>query len=175
MSHPYAIASLVSALLLVASVSHAQPVKFFIGGAVGDSDVDVSGYEDTSSWQFFGGVELSRHFAIEAAYTDLGEFDVKGVDNSYVEVDGVELTAVGNLPVSERIALFGEAGLYSWDLDAISLGTRFRSREGTDLTYGAGVKLGVLDSLKLRFEYQRYLDISNRDIDTLYAGIAYVF
>lgn len=175
MSKPLAIASFASGLLLLASVSHAQPVEFYIGGAVGDSDVDVSGYDDTSSWQFFGGMELSPYFAIEAAYTDLGEFDVKRVDNSYVEVDGLELTAVGNLPLSQRVSLFGEAGLFSWDLDAVRLGTRFSSRDGTDLTYGAGVKLGVVDSLKVRLEYQRYLDISNRDIDTLYAGISYGF
>lgn len=168
-------ASIAFGLLLTASVSHAQPLGFYFGAAVGDSDLDDSGYDDATSWQFFGGMALSPYFAVEAAYTDLGEFDLRQADNSYVEIDGIELTAIGNLPLTKRVALFGEAGLFTWDAEAVSLGRTIRSNDGTDLTYGAGVKFGLVESLNLRLEYQVYTDLGDRDVDTLYAGVSFGF
>jgi OOP family OmpA-OmpF porin len=163
-----------SGLLLVAGHGSAQAAGY-IGAAFGQSDVDVSGYDEASSWQLFGGVQLTPNFAVEAAYTDLGEFEVSGARNTYIEVSGVEVTAVGQLPLANRVSLFGEAGFFSWDLDATLFGTDAGSDDGTDLTYGVGLKVGLVEALNLQFEYQAYPDISDGDVDTLYAGITYGF
>lgn len=159
---------------LTAIHSSAQAAGY-IGAAFGRSDVDVSGYDEAESWQLFGGARFSPYFAVEAAYTDLGQFDLKGASNTYVEIDGVEITAVGMLPVSNYVTFFGEAGLFAWNLDATLFGSDFGSDDGTDLTYGAGVKLRLVESLDLQFEYQHYEDISDADVDTLYAGLVYGF
>lgn len=167
MNHKSAIALATACVLFAANSVYAQG---YIGASFGQSDVDVSGYDQADSYQIFGGMNLSQYFGVELAYTNLGEFDNKGAAKT-VEVDGFEVTAVGSLPVANSVALFGEAGLYAWNMDDSVSG----SDDGTDLTYGVGVKFQVAPPLKLHVEYQRYDSISDGDIDTIYGGVAFSF
>lgn len=160
--------------MMASAASHAQ-VGGYIGGSFGQSEVDVSGYDEANSWQLFAGANLSPYFALEAAYTDLGEFDLSGASNTYVDVYGVEFTAVGIFPLSNTLSFFGEAGLFSWTADATYLGVDIGSDDGTDLTYGFGVRFRLVDELRLHLEYQAYPDISDGDIDTFYGGLSYGF
>lgn len=164
----------VAAVLAVFTCS-SYAASFYVGGAVGQSDVEISGYDKAAGSQAFVGISLSQNFAGEFAYTYLGQFDLSGASNTYVEVDGFEVTAVGKLPVSDRISFFGEAGFYSWNVDAVLFGTNFGSDDGTDLTYGVGMDVGLTDALELLIEYQRYSNVSDADIDTLRAGLSYNF
>jgi opacity protein-like surface antigen len=143
----------------------------YAGAAFGQSDVDVSGFDTASSWQLFGGVNLSQAIAVEAAYTNLGRFDVSGASNTHVDVDGVEFTFIGTIPLSNTVSVFGEAGLFIWDTEATLAGTKIASNDGTNPTYGVGVKIGLMPSMRLQLEYQVYQDVSDGNIDTWYAGI----
>lgn len=159
---------------ITTSVS-AQPVGY-IGAAFGQSDVNVAGYDTASSVKIFGGVNLTPYFALEGAYSNLGRFDDNWYQGRYLEVDGIEFTAVGNIPLTSSVSLFGKAGFYSWNVDVTDPGYYYSgSDEGTDLTYGAGVKLGLVEPLSLNVEYQRYSSVSGGDIDTFYLGVAYHF
>jgi opacity protein-like surface antigen len=174
MNHKTAIALLATALLLLSGNSYAQ-MSGYAGAAFGQSDVDVSGFDTASSWQLFGGVNLSQAIAVEAAYTNLGQFDVSGASNTHVDVDGVEFTLIGNIPLFNTVAIFGEAGLFMWDAEATLAGTKIESDSGTDLTYGVGVKIGLMPKVRLQLEYQVYQDVSEENIDTWYAGINFGF
>lgn len=170
----YKIAAVAAALAIFASSSYAD-VSGYVGGTIGLSEVDVSGYDTAPGSQVFVGMNLSQNFGVELAYTYLGQFDVSGASDTYIEVGGFEVTAVGRFPVSDRISFFGEAGVYSWNLDAVLFGTNVGSDDGTDLTYGIGMGVGMTDALELLFEYQRYSNVSDADIDTLRAGLSYNF
>jgi len=167
--------ALATAVLLFTSGNSYAQASGYIGAALGQSEVDVSGYDKASSWQFFAGANLTPYIGAEAAYTNLGQFDVSGTSNTYIEVDGFEFTVVGNLPLSNTASVFAEAGLFSWNADATLFGSKIGSDDGTDLTYGVGLKLGMMRSLHLHLEYQVYNSVSDADIDTLYAGLAFGF
>lgn len=167
MNHKSAIVLAAAGVLFAANSVYAQSTGY-IGASIGQSDVDVSGYDQADSYQVFGGMNLSQYFGVEVAYTNLGEFD-RGLQT--VEVDGFEVTAVGSFPVANSVALFGEAGVYAWNMDDNVSG----SDDGTDLTYGVGAKFQVIPPLKLHVEYQRYSSIGDADIDTIYGGLAYSF
>lgn len=173
MNNKSAIALAVVGVLFAANSVCAQPTGY-IGASIGQSDVDVSGYDQATSFQLFGGMSLSQYFGLEVAYTNLGEFDNNSTLQT-VEVDGFELTAVGSFPVTNHIDLFGEAGLYAWNMDITATGLGSGSDDGTDLTYGVGAKFQVAQPLKLHVEYQRYNNIDDEDIDTIYGGLAFSF
>jgi hypothetical protein len=164
---------LATATLLLSTTS-AQAAGY-VGAAIGQSEVDVSGYDRATSWQFYGGADLSRYVGLEAAYTNLGQFDVTGVPNTHIQVDGFEFTLVGNLPMSGSAAIFAEAGLYSWNADATLFGTKIGSDNGSDLTYGVGIRMGMARSLRMHLEYQVYTNVSDADINTVSAGLAFGF
>jgi hypothetical protein len=163
-----------AALLLLSGNSYAQ-MSGYAGAAFGQSDVDVSGFDKATSWQLFGGINLSRAVAIEAAYSDLGEFDVSGASNTFIDVNGFEFTVVGTLPLSNTFSIFGEAGIFMWDAEATLAGTKLGSDDGNDATYGVGAKMEFMPSIRLQLEYQVYQDVGDSDIDTWYAGVAFGF
>lgn len=160
--------------LFIANSAAAQTSPY-VGAALGISDLDYPGYDKAGSLQLFGGMNLSQNFALEGAYSYLGQFDLSGFNNAYIEVDGFEFTAVGNLPIADNVALFGEAGLYFWNADGVVNGYTVASDDGTDLTYGFGVKAGLSRELTMNVEFQRYNDVSDVDIDTFYVGLAFNF
>jgi OOP family OmpA-OmpF porin len=174
MSQNTVIALTSAALLFATATARAQP-SGYIGAAIGQSEVELTGYDQPSSWQLFGGARLSQAFAVEAAYAYLGKFNLSGGQNTHYTADGFELTLVGRLPLSERISIFGEAGLFAWNLDVTISGTDLGTEDGINGTYGAGVKFALTPPLDLHLEYQTYANIRDADINTLSAGLSYGF
>ena len=148
-------------------VAWADGTRWYGGVGTGEADVDVSGFEDDTSLKLFGGYEFNKYLAVEGGYTDLGEFDLKGSAGASIGVDGVQFVAVGNLPVGRKLSVFAKGGLYRWDADADILGVLSLSDDGTDSTFGFGVRYRgenpYGDTLALRLEWERF-DIDGDDI-----------
>jgi len=165
---------IVGGMLLVSGAVNAQGVGY-VGAAGGQSKVDVSGYEKPSSYKVFYGVAFASSGALELAYNNLGRFKVSGMSDTYLDVSGLELTALGRLPLMDRLSLFARAGFYSWNADATLFGTKIGSDSGTDFTFGAGVSIGITDTVHIQLEYQKYNNVTDGNIDTTYAGLSFSF
>lgn len=191
-----------------ASAAYAAPPGFYAGASIGQSessdfpgsnpDPGLAALGLTSStttddsdtvWKAFAGYRFSPYFAIEGAYTDLGEASagttitapVAGGLNTTVESDAWTLSALGILPLTPNFSLFGRAGINHWDMDISTVGagsgtiaTASSSDDGTDWVYGAGGMFALTPNLSLRAEWERY-ELDDNDIDLVSAGLSWNF
>lgn len=183
--------TVVAALALVglgaAAPSYAQ---WYVGASFGKSDIKfdnaaqsdqfldlgftnpstVSNTKDTG-YRAFGGYQLHKYIAIEAAYVDLGRFsfrtDVtpKGSLSGSTRIDGFELSALGTLPIGDRFGLFARVGALagqtktsytgSGSIETL-IGGDSQRRRSTELVYGAGAMYHINQNLSVRGEWSRY-------------------
>ena len=93
-----------------------------------------------------------------------------------LEVEGWTFSALGKLPVTDDLTVYGRAGIFSWDATAaISNNSAYGSAKtsGSDPFVGIGVRYD-LDQVFFGAEYTRY-DIDSYDVDVLSAHVAYKF
>ena len=188
---------------LCASSAWSQDAGFYLGGAIGQAEhrdacegANISCDDKDSAWKLFAGYLVNRNFAVEFGYADLGESSASGVVGTFLgpvtatanfEVTVFELTAVGMLPVMDRLSLYGKAGLYRADVEVSGSGTIGATTipvsekdDNTDLTLGVGLKFDITRNISLRGEWQRYLDVGSEDIgesdiDVLSLGVLFRF
>lgn len=171
----------------VANIASAQEPRWYFGGSVGQSNLDmtiedlaavqsangftISGTElnDTAdAWKVFGGYMLNQHFAVEAGYVNLGEFEFDATAagtflTGAEHLMGFNLVAVGTYPVTEQFAVFGKAGAFRWESEYERSGgggpTIDDISNRTDPTYGVGVRWSFSDQLHLRAEWERFENV----------------
>lgn len=185
--------ALISASFL-ALPAFAQDAGFYVGGHVGQAegrdacnDFNVPGVscdDKDSAWRVLGGYQLNRNFAIEGAYTDLGELTASGPGGSVsAEANALELSGLGMFPLTNTLSLYGKAGVYRGEVEGrldSSLISGTSKDDNTDLTFGAGVKFDMTRNVALRAEWQRYNDMGGEDttetdVDVLSVGVQYRF
>lgn len=153
------------ALIIVGIIALAAPGEtaekgFYLGAGFGVSSLDVRDFapefadlrleQSDVGYKLFAGWRVSNNFAAEAGYTNFG--DVRqwegGNLDFYKEADiGVSmfsLEAVGLLPLSQKVDLFGKLGYAAWDssVHTTSYGeTEDLSTDGGDPTYGLGIAM----------------------------------
>ena len=108
-------------------VGHAADADSNVFGSVAilsGGGIPVIGSYDSSNplVQVFGGYQFNRYVAAEAGYTDFGSYTLNGlaaVGNGYVAVsetdriDALYIAAVGSIPLTSSVSLFGKLGLAS--------------------------------------------------------------
>jgi OmpA-OmpF porin, OOP family len=166
----------------------------FIGGSIGQSDIDdsitdgliTSGTVDgkDTGWKVFGGYMFNRHFGIEGAYVDLGEASYSGsfngaaVTGGKVELGGFNLAALGSYPVSEQFSIFGKLGLFIWEADAsdttAGIGAFSATADGTDLSFGVGVGYNFTRNLGVRAEWELF-QTDDADASLISIGLVWRF
>lgn len=81
------------------------------------------------------------------------------------KADAGETLAVATLPVHERFALYGKAGLFRWDGDVratvagVTVGV---GDKDTDFTWGVGLKYSFAKNVAARLELQRHDDLDGK-------------
>lgn len=181
------VAAMAVAGLAAAAPSYAQ---WYVGASIGKSDIKfdnaaqsdqfldlgftnpstTSSTKDTG-YRAFGGYQLHKYIAIEAAYVDLGRFgfrtDVlpKGSLSGSTRIDGFELSALGTLPLGDRFGLFARVGALAADTRTSYTGTGsietvtggdVQKRRSTELVYGAGAMYNINKNFSVRGEWSRY-------------------
>jgi OOP family OmpA-OmpF porin len=188
-----------SVALLVASPTWSQERGAYLGASLGQVEhkqgctgVTISCDQKDTSWRIFGGYEFNRHIAVELGYANLGETSASGIVSGVnvtanIEVGAWDLTAVGSIPVMDRLSLYGRAGLYLAETEASGTGsvpgfsTSFNESESNSgFTFGLGVKFSILRNLAVRGEWRRYVDVGGddvgeSDVDVLSVGLLYRF
>lgn len=175
------------AALLVAAPAAAQETGFYAGGSLGQATVKdfcegtgalgIACDDSDTAWKIFGGYQFNPNFALEAGYSQIGEFDLSAAgDVATVDGTALELVGIGIMPVAQRLAVYGKLGIYRGETDASSNFGFSASETNTDLTYGFGVRFDAARNVALRAEWQRYTDvgggdIGDSDVDVLSVGV----
>jgi OOP family OmpA-OmpF porin len=185
----------VAASCLLSAHAFAQP---YIGFSAGQSDVDESmvipGLLDPGgtvdgkdgAFKLFGGYQFNPNFALEAALVDLGDVSYSGfftgtpggpVSGGRIQNSGLNLSAVGVVPLGQRLVLFGKVGMFLWYSEAsdVTGGFAFYSEEdGADLSIGLGASVAIGQRVSLRAEWERF-DLSNVGVDLVTVGFTFRF
>jgi len=189
-----AVAAFTAALLgSHAAVAQGKLGNLYVGGAIGQSDVDTSvadGVIDSgtvdgkdTAFKAFAGIQLHPNFAVELSYVDLGAVKYSGtfggapVTGGAIDLKGVGLAAVGSWPFSEYLSVHARAGFWSWEAEArdTTAGVPFGvTSDGTDLFYGIGATLNVTRNIGVRVEWEQY-KLESDQAGLISLGVLYRF
>ncbi|NJO13565.1 MAG: porin family protein [Gammaproteobacteria bacterium] len=119
-----ALTTLATLGLMAANAAQAADAApgFYAGVSIGNASAedDDSGFDgDDTGFKLFGGYSFNQNFAVELAYFNGGAPDDNfGSINVELETTGFIGSAVGRLPVSDTVTLFGKIGFASYDVEA---------------------------------------------------------
>jgi len=167
-----------------------------IAGSVLDGGYNTTSISEDNrdtGYKIFGGYQFNRNFALEGGYFDLGKFGFKantvttvpppslGTLSGTVKFKGLNLDAVGILPISEKFSAFGRVGLiYAETRDSFTGSVNVNpSKRDTNYKYGLGLQYDFTQSLGMRVEAERYRvndAVGNKgDVDLYSVGLVYRF
>jgi outer membrane autotransporter protein len=205
-------AALAALVLAAAAPAHAQ---FYAGASVGRSDVSIdrnaladafldlgfSGASTTSSdtdtaYRAYAGYLFLPYLGVEAAYVDLGSFrfrtdvDPTGSLSGKPGIKGGELSLVGRLPIGERFAVYGRAGVFSartttrytasGSVELID-GAERQRKKTTKPAYALGASYDFTHNFGARAEVARYTKLGDdltggqTDANLVSIGLTYTF
>lgn len=167
---------LTAGLLCASAAASAADNGIYLGGSIGQANVEVDqGLAqidgDDTGFKFIVGVRPLDWLAVEASYVDFG----KVADGALTaEGDGISAFALGMAAVGP-VDIFGKIGLINFDTEVAARGVgTFRTDDGTDMAYGAGVQFRFL-SLGVRAEYEVFDVDGVDDLNMLSIGVTYTF
>ncbi|MFA6016150.1 MAG: OmpA family protein [Gallionellaceae bacterium] len=151
--------------------------------------------EDYSQLAFklYGGYKFNENFAVEGGYFDLGRFGYTatttptGSLSGHIKLKGINIDAVGFLPVTEKLSAFARAGVsYAEAKDTFTSSGAVAtptipnpSETAMNYKFGFGAQYEVLEHVAVRGEWERYRindAVGNQgDIDMVSLGLIYMF
>lgn len=142
----------------------------YLGLAGGSGKFKDFNNKTRTAYRVYGGYDFSRYFGAELGYIDFGRVD-NGPDNA--RLNGVDVSALGKLPVTNRFDVFGRAGVVrSRSKSNIAGVSATDTRNGA--VYGAGVQYNFTDNFGLRGEWDRYRH-TNANADFVSANLVFHF
>jgi OOP family OmpA-OmpF porin len=170
--------------LAFGAAAHAEVTPgFYVGASIGKGTVQVDSVdfdESDTAFKVLGGYSFNQSFAIELAYFDGGDAEMSLGDGAAVGVglSGLNVSAVGSIPLGDVFTLFGKIGYSSYDAEVsayVDGSTVFSEKvSDEDLTYGVGGAFSFGQSFSLRAEYEM-LDASDAELNVLSIGGVYRF
>ena len=173
-----------------AKIDDGRIISGLLGGGLATTSI-TDDNRDTG-YKLYGGYQFNKNFALEGGYFDLGRFGFTantlppGTLDGSIKLRGLNLDAVGILPITEKFSAFGRVGLnYAQTRDSFSgsgavlvLNPNPGKRD-TNYKAGLGLQYAFTDSLAMRVEAERYRindAVSNKgDIDLISVGLVYRF
>ncbi len=146
----------------------------YLGSAIGQSSINVEGYDQGFFYKLYGGMR-KKYYGFEASYNRLARFDISGNNTGSVSVSGIEASGITFLPILNNIELFIKVGFFSWSATGRINGGFIPKNKGNDLTYSAGAQYNVAQKVKLRAEYQRFKGVLGDDITSVSTGVSFRF
>lgn len=120
------------------------------------------------------GYHFNPNFALEVNYLDLGDatahvsvFSPQQFNlREHLDASGADVDAIGLIPLSERVSLFGKLGLFSYHLDDsiasdVPTGPQPPDANGTTWDLGAGVEIHFIRDLGMRAGYTSYRQVGD--------------
>lgn len=182
------------ALMLSLLSANAAAQTYFLGGSLGQSDIDqsvaanliTSGGIDgkDTAFKLYGGGFFGKHLGAELAYIDLGEatyagdFNGLSVTDGRVSLWGYNVAALLEYPLAERFSVFGKLGVFLWESEAsdVTDGNPFSATSrGWDFgSFGVGATWRFTRSLSARVEWEKF-PVGDADASLLSLGVQYSF
>ena len=163
------------AFATLAACSSFACADLYVGASVGVTEIDLHGYDETTSYSITGGLDISQYFAVELSYIDLGDFDDDIAPVWTVSADGYNAAVVGRLPVTDQISLFAKFGAFAWEADLKEEGFgHLDDDEGVDYSAALGMNVALSPNLELNAQYMR-IDMDITEVDNVSAGITFRF
>ena len=173
-----------------ATIDDARITSGLLGAGFGTPSI-IDDNRDTG-YKLFGGYQINKNFALEGGYFDLGKFGFTattvpaGTLSGNIRLRGLNLDAVGILPITEKFSAFGRIGVnYAQARDSftgtglVNVLTPNPRKRDTNYKFGLGVQYAFTESLGMRVEAERYRindAVGNKgDIDLLSVGLVYRF
>ena len=166
---------LAASLICMSSIASAEVPELYLGAAIGQSDFDISGYDDGTSLAFTLGIKVHKNFAFEASQINLGQFE-DDIDPVWTfEYEGINLSLVVLFPINDEVEIFGKYGQFDWDgtLDQAGYG-EISSGDGKDTSKGLGISAKITDSFSVVLEYQTF-DVKDDPITNASIGARFIF
>ncbi len=193
-----AILGMVAALMAGPAAAQTPEKGIYLGGSVGYSQ-----YKDVcknllipcdgndTAWRLFGGYQFNRNWSLELGYADLGESEGAGPIPAGGNADfkwssyALDLTGIGSVYLTERLALFGRLGAYMGRTEvdvafsAFPASNSHDAKTNSGFTFGAGAAY-TLGRVGLRVEWQRYDNIGTNsqgtdEVDVFSVGALFRF
>lgn len=180
MSRTPLLATPLLALALLAPLgAQAADNGFYLGGSVGQANVDVNdstiGFdEDDTGYKLFVGIRPIDLLAAEVSYTDFGKPSANvGPVRATADVKAASLFGLLYAPLPlPLVDLYVKAGFARIEQDVTSSSFRL-DRTDTDFAWGVGGQLNF-GSLAVRAEYERFKTDAG-DPDFVSIGVAWTF
>jgi len=202
---------LVAAAGIASPFAAAQDASWYIGANIGQSrskiddkgiangllggGLTMTSIQDNDrdlGFKAFLGYQFNRYFALEGGYVNLGGFDFKaetmplGTLGGKIKIQGLDLDALGIVPITEKFSLLGRVGMiYGEAKDsfsgtgAVAVYNNDPQKRAANIKFGAGLQYDFTKSLAMRAEAERYRlndAVGNKgDIDLLSVGVVYRF
>jgi len=175
-----------AAALLILSIApiSAQAGGLYIGAGVGnaslDDDFDGLAIDDSSTaFRLVAGWRFNDYFTLEGGYQDFGDFeqvlDIAGSQSTVaLSADGFTLGATGSIPLGERFALTGRAGMFFWNGNAEINNVSQATPEDSNLYLGAGARFQLGKKIQLTGDWTRF-DLKGTDSGVFSIGLQYQF
>jgi len=173
-----------------AKIDDARIASGLLGGGL--TTTSITNDEHATGYKLFGGYQFNKYFALEGGYLDLGKFGFTattvppGSLNGTIKIRGLNLDAVGILPITEKFSAFGRVGLlYAQARDSFT-GSGYvnvldpnPSNRSINYKFGLGLQYDFTESVGMRVEAERYRindAVGNKgDIDLVSVGLLYRF
>ena len=178
----------VAAVPPCANAQDADPdAHIYLGGGIGYNWLNGQPFKDPNNpdhdfsenhvtWKGFAGIQFTPMVALEGQYIDFGAHN-RSSDN--VKAHGWTAGMVLDLPLSYAITPYAKAGALFWNSDGTFTsngtltGTGFHEN-GTDFTWGGGVRFKLTDRLDMRVEYERFR-MDDTHVDNATAALQFNF
>jgi OOP family OmpA-OmpF porin len=148
---------------------------FMVGNGVGIFNHD----QGDTAYNIYAGGYFSNNFGVEIGYTDFGSVNRAG---GRTKADGLNLSLVGKLPVSNMFNLLGKIGATYGRTDVSSAagsGVTAGTENGFDWSYGVGAEYSFTPKWSAVVQYdEHYLKFpgSGRDrVSAATLGVRYGF
>lgn len=173
-----------------ATIDDAGIARNLLSGGLSASSITNTSRD--TGYKVFGGYQFNKNFALEGGYFDLGKFGFEantappGTLTGEIKLRGVNLDAVGILPLTDQFSLFGRVGAnYAEARDtftgtgAVGVPNPNPSQREWNPKIGLGMQYQLTPALALRAEVERYRindAVGSRgDIDMASVGLVYYF
>ncbi len=153
----------------------------YVGGSIGRSDYEQDSCllfcdDRATGGKLFTGGQVNQYFGVELGYVYLGEADRNGGD---IRAQGLNLSLVGHIPVSDQFKLFGKVGtIWGFTRTRAPAGQPSGHEDSLRLSYGLGLQVDVNRNWAVRGDWDRYrFEYPDRkdDADLYSIGLVYKF
>ncbi len=161
-------------ILIILSIAYADAVSAedYIGITLGQSSIDLEGYEPGFFYKAYGGIR-GKYYAFEGAYMRLARFDLSGQNTGSISASGIEGSGVLFLPLTSNLEILLKVGVFSWSASGDFNGGRVPKNKGTDTTLGVGAQYTITGNFSLRLEYQQFKGVLGGEVTSSSLGIKY--